>query len=127
MRKRSGMLSTHEQPHCGNILCAHPPLHSLLEGSKDGLSLVQVQSQAARQLQRQAHVFVLVGNGEAGRVVARDYLLPLALHLLFGLLLASLVTGVALVAMAIKLAPVLALGLVLYWIVTRRRTLRSER
>jgi flagellar biogenesis protein FliO len=39
-----------------------------------------------------------------------------------------LVAGVALVAMVIKLAPVLALGLVLYWIVTRhRRTLRSER
>jgi uncharacterized membrane protein YvbJ len=55
-------------------------------------------------------------------------LVPLALHLFFGLLLASLVASVALVAMAIKLAPVLALGLVLYWIVTRRRrTLRSER
>jgi positive regulator of sigma E activity len=55
-------------------------------------------------------------------------LLPLALHLVFGLLLTSLVAGVALVAMVIKLAPVLALGLVLYWIVTRhRRTLRSER
>ena len=55
-------------------------------------------------------------------------LVPLALHLFFGLLLASLVTGLALVAMVIKLAPVLALGLVLYWIVTRhRRTLRSER
>ena len=55
-------------------------------------------------------------------------LVPLALHLFFGLLLASLVTGVALAAMVIKLAPVLALGLVLYWIVTRRRrTLRSER
>jgi hypothetical protein len=55
-------------------------------------------------------------------------LLPLALHFVFGLLLASLVAGAALVAMVIKLAPVLALGLVLYWIVTRhRRTLRSER
>ena len=55
-------------------------------------------------------------------------LVPLALHLFFGLLLASVVAGVALVAMAIKLAPALALGFVLYWIVTRRRrTLRSER
>jgi uncharacterized membrane protein YvbJ len=55
-------------------------------------------------------------------------LLPLAMHLLFGILLASLVAGVALIAIGLKLAPVLALGLVLYWIVTRhRRTLRSER
>jgi hypothetical protein len=56
------------------------------------------------------------------------FLLPLAIPLAFGTLVAGLVAGVALVAMVLKLAPVLALGLVLYWIVTRqRRTLRSER
>ena len=55
-------------------------------------------------------------------------LLPLAIPLAVGTLVAGLVAGVALVAMALKLAPVLALGLVLYWIVTRqRRTLRSGR
>ena len=55
-------------------------------------------------------------------------LLPLAMPLAVGTLVAGLVAGVALVAMALKLAPVLALGLVLYWIVTRqRRTLRSGR
>ena len=55
-------------------------------------------------------------------------LLPLALPLAVGTLVAGLVAGVALVAMALKLAPVLALALVLYWIVTRqRRTLRSGR
>ena len=53
-------------------------------------------------------------------------LLPLAIPLAVGTLVAGLVAGVALVAMVLKLAPVLALGLVLYWIVTRqRRTLRS--
>jgi uncharacterized membrane protein YesL len=56
------------------------------------------------------------------------FLLPLAIPLAFGTLVAGLVAGVALVAMMLKLAPVLALGLVLYWIVTRqRRTLRSGR
>jgi len=55
-------------------------------------------------------------------------LLPLAIPLAVGTLVAGLVAGVALVAMVLKLAPVLALGLVLYWIVTRhRRTLRAER
>jgi hypothetical protein len=55
-------------------------------------------------------------------------LLPLALPLAVGTLVAGLVAGVALVAMALKLAPVLALALVLYWIVIRqRRTLRSGR
>ena len=55
-------------------------------------------------------------------------LLPLAIPLAISTLVAGLVAGVALVAMALKLAPVLALGLVLYWIVTRqRRTLRSGR
>jgi hypothetical protein len=55
-------------------------------------------------------------------------LLPLAIPLAVGTLVAGLVAGVALVAMVLKLAPVLALGLVLYWIVTRqRRTLRSGR
>ena len=55
-------------------------------------------------------------------------LLPLAIPLLVGTLVAGLVAGVALVAMVLKLAPVLVLGLVLYWIVRRqRRTLRSGR
>jgi hypothetical protein len=55
-------------------------------------------------------------------------LLPLAIPLAVGTLMAGLVVSVALVAMVLKLAPVLALGLVLYWIVTRqRRTLRSGR
>ena len=55
-------------------------------------------------------------------------LLPLAIPLAVGTLVAGLVAGVALVAMALKLAPVLALGLILYWLVTRqRRTLRSGR
>src|SRR5437764_3572587 len=55
-------------------------------------------------------------------------LLPLAIPLAVGTLVAGLVAGVALVAMVLKLAPVLALGLVLYWIVTRQRqTLRSAR
>jgi uncharacterized membrane protein len=55
-------------------------------------------------------------------------LLPLAIPLAVGTFVASLAAGVALVAVALKLAPVLALGLVLYWIVTRqRRTLRSGR
>src|SRR5439155_18130876 len=55
-------------------------------------------------------------------------LLPLAIPLAVGTLVAGLVAGVALVAIGLKLAPVLALGLVLYWIVTRhRRTLRSGR
>jgi hypothetical protein len=55
-------------------------------------------------------------------------LLPLAIPLAVGTLVAGLVAGVALVAMVLKLAPVLALGLVLYWIVTRQRqTLRSGR
>ena|SRR5436190_24013871 len=55
-------------------------------------------------------------------------LLPLALPLAIGTLMAGLIAGVALVAMVLKLAPVLALALVLYWIVTRqRRTLRSGR
>ena len=55
-------------------------------------------------------------------------LLPLALPLAIGTLMAGPIAGVALVAMVLKLAPVLALALVLYWIVTRqRRTLRSGR
>jgi uncharacterized membrane protein len=55
-------------------------------------------------------------------------LLPLAIPLAVGTFVASLAAGAALVAVAFKLAPVLALGLVLYWIVTRqRRTLRSGR
>ena len=55
-------------------------------------------------------------------------LLPLAIPLAFGTLVAGVVAGVALVATAIKLAPVLALGIVLYWIVTRRRrALQSRR
>jgi uncharacterized membrane protein len=55
-------------------------------------------------------------------------LLPLAIPLAVGTFVAGLVASVALIAMALKLAPVLALGLVLYWIVTRqRRTLRSGR
>ena len=48
--------------------------------------------------------------------------------LVIPILMAGLIAGVALVAMVLKLAPVLALALVLYWIVTRqRRTLRSGR
>src|SRR5947199_4016407 len=55
-------------------------------------------------------------------------LLPLAIPLAVGTLVAGLVAGVALVAMVLKLAPVLVLGLVLYWIVIRlRQTLRSGR
>lgn len=55
-------------------------------------------------------------------------LLPLAIPLVFGTLVAGVVTGAALVALAVKLAPVLALGVVLYWIVThRRRTYHSGR
>jgi uncharacterized membrane protein YesL len=55
-------------------------------------------------------------------------LLPLAIPLAVGILLAGLVASVALAAMVLKLVPVLALGLVLYWIVTRqRRALRSGR
>ena len=55
-------------------------------------------------------------------------LLPLAIPIVFGTLVAGVVAGVALVAAAIKLAPVLALGIVLYWIVTRRRgALQSRR
>jgi hypothetical protein len=55
-------------------------------------------------------------------------LLPLAIPLIFGALVAGVVTGVALIALAVKLAPVLALGVVLYWIVThRRRTYHSGR
>lgn len=48
-------------------------------------------------------------------------LVPLGLALLAALALAGLVAGVALVGLAIKLAPVVLLGLVGYWLVTQRR------
>ena len=55
-------------------------------------------------------------------------LLPLAIPLVFGILLASLFAGVAVVATAIKLAPVVAVGIIVYWLVTRqKRTLPSGR
>lgn len=48
-------------------------------------------------------------------------LLPLALALLFGALVASLFAGIALIHVVFKLAPLLLIGVVLYWFMTRRR------
>ena len=54
-------------------------------------------------------------------------LLPLAIPLVFGLLIAGVAAGVGLVALAIHLLPVLALAAVVYWIVAQRRTVHSGR
>ena len=52
-------------------------------------------------------------------------LVPLALHLLFGIVVAGLVLSVALIGLAFKLLPILAVAALVYWIVMRqRRTLR---
>jgi hypothetical protein len=50
-------------------------------------------------------------------VAAVLLLAPLALHLAFGILFA----GVALIITAIKLAPLLAIGLLIYWAARRQR------
>jgi hypothetical protein len=47
--------------------------------------------------------------------------LPLAASLVFGALLATFFAGLALIGALLKLAPVLALGLLLYWLVVRQR------
>lgn len=48
-------------------------------------------------------------------------LIPLALHLIFGLVVAGVVVSVALIATAIKLAPLIAIGFLVYWLVARQR------
>lgn len=53
-------------------------------------------------------------------------LVPLALVVVFGLLATSLVIGAALIATAIKLAPVVAIGLIIYWALTRQRRARHS-
>lgn len=53
--------------------------------------------------------------------------LLLLLPLVFGTLLAGVVAVVAVAALAIKLAPVVVLGLVAYWFITRRRLSHAGR
>ena len=48
-------------------------------------------------------------------------LLPLAIPLFFGALLASLFAGFALIGLAFKLAPLLAVALIIYWFAKGRR------
>lgn len=48
-------------------------------------------------------------------------LLPLAIPIVFGTLLAGLFAGVAVIGAAIKLAPVIAIALVVYWLLNRQR------
>lgn len=54
-------------------------------------------------------------------VVGLLLLLPLATSLLFGALLASFFAGLALIGALLKLVPLLAIGLLLYWLVVRQR------
>lgn len=48
-------------------------------------------------------------------------LLPLAIPLFFGAIVASVFAGVALVGFALKLAPLLAVGILIYWALNRQR------
>ena len=54
-------------------------------------------------------------------VIGLLLLLPMAVSLLLGTLLASFFAGLALVGVLLKLLPLLAVGLLLYWLVTRQR------
>jgi len=48
-------------------------------------------------------------------------LLPLAIPLFFGALLASVFAGFALIGLAFKLAPLIAVAIILYWVMSHRR------
>lgn len=54
-------------------------------------------------------------------VVGLLLVLPLAVSLVFGALLATFFAGLALIGALLKLVPLLAIGLLIYWLVARQR------
>lgn len=81
---------------------------------------------------RQVHAAIPVVVKDSGlktvlMVIGGLALLPIALVVLVGAVLASLVAGAAVIAVLFKLAPLIAIGFLVYWFATRQHRMAGVR